>query len=91
MPAKTEDTPQEIDVAAIRFATIGRLVDRSRAMSIRKGARVVPEEEAANMPRQAAASSAQGRDGTSVPQPPPSCRRYSAISLSQCRSAAGLS
>ena len=51
-------TPQATEVIAIRFATSGRLVSRSRAMSMRKGARVLPLEEAANMPRQAAASRA---------------------------------
>src|SRR5438045_2634584 len=62
-PAKIEETPQAPEVSAIRLATSGRLVARSRAMSIRKGARVEPLEEAANMPRQAAASSAVGMGG----------------------------
>ena len=55
--------PQEIEVIATRLATSGRLVARSRAMSIRNGARVVPLQEAANIPRQAAASSGQGIRG----------------------------
>src|SRR3712207_9433196 len=44
-PAISEVAPQAIEVMAIRFATSGRLEDRSRAMSIRKGARVVPLQE----------------------------------------------
>src|SRR3954447_20751131 len=65
-PAKIKETPQATEGSAIRLATSGRLVARSRAMSIRKGARVVPLEEAANIPRQAAASSAQGMGGRAV-------------------------
>ena len=63
-PAISEAAPQATEVIAIRLATSATEVPRSRAMSIRKGARVVPEEEAANMPRQQAASSAQGIRGS---------------------------
>ena len=65
-PATSEETPHATEVIAIRLATSGRLVRRSRAMSRGKGARVVPLEDAANMPRQAAASSAQGMRGSAA-------------------------
>ncbi len=51
---------QEMEVAAARSATQSMLVDRSRAMSNRNGARVVPLEAAANMASAPAASNAQG-------------------------------
>src|SRR3954470_11722722 len=65
-PAKSEAAPQAIEVSAIRLATSASEVSRARAMSMRKGARVVPEEEAANMPRQQATSRAQGMRGSAA-------------------------
>ena len=65
-PASSEATPQATEVIAIRLATSASEVSRSRAMSSRKGARVVPEQEAANMPRQQATSSAQGMRGSAA-------------------------
>src|SRR5260370_10354714 len=65
-PAISEAAPQATEVIAMRLATSGRLVVRSRAMSIRNGARVVPLQDAANMPRQASASSAQGIGGRAI-------------------------
>ena len=62
-PATIEATPQAIEVIAIRLATMAMLVPRSRDMSNRNGARVVPLHEAANIPRHAAANSAHGIGG----------------------------
>ena len=60
-PAAADETPHAVAVSDMRLATSGMLTERSRAMSIRKGARVVPLEVQANMPRQAAPIRAQGR------------------------------
>ena len=59
-PATNEAMPQAMEVMAIRFATTGKLVARSWAMTSRNGARVVPLLDAANMARQAAISRGQG-------------------------------
>ena len=59
-PATAEVSPQVIDVSDTRLATSGMVTSRSRAMSSRKGARVVPLDDAANEPKQAAAISAHG-------------------------------
>ena len=66
MPAIMPETAHETEVAATRSATSGMLVDRSRAMSNRNGARVVPLEEAANMASPPASSSAHGMGGNRV-------------------------
>jgi 2-methylisocitrate lyase-like PEP mutase family enzyme len=63
VPAISGAIPQAIEVIATRFATNGRLVRRSLAMAKRNGARVVPLQAAANIPRHAAASSGQGIRG----------------------------
>ena len=59
-PANIDASPQEIEVMATRLATSGTLTRRSRAMSIRNGARVVPLAAAVNIASDAAASNAQG-------------------------------
>ena len=59
-PANIDVIPHEIEVTATRLATSGTLTRRSRAMSIRNGARVVPLAAAVNMASDAAASNAQG-------------------------------
>src|SRR4051794_4940292 len=48
-PATIDERPQAIEVIATRLATTGTLLDRSRAISIRNGARVVPLAAAVNM------------------------------------------
>ena len=60
-PARAEVMPQAVAVSDTRLATSGMLTSRSRAMSSRKGARVVPLEVAAKEPRQAAPIRAQGK------------------------------
>src|SRR3990167_7256460 len=60
-PPKAEATPQETDVSDTRLATSCMETSRSRAISSRNGARVVPLEVVANEPRQAAPIRAQGR------------------------------
>ena len=59
-PATMAANPQAIEVTATRLATSGTLLDRSRAMSIRNGARVMPLPAAVNMASEAAISRAQG-------------------------------
>src|SRR5262249_51448229 len=60
-PARIEVMPQETELMAIRLATRATLVDRSRAMSMRNGARVVPLADMVNMVRQATDSSTHGK------------------------------
>ena len=52
--------PQEIELIATRSAISGTLADRSRAISIRNGARVVPLAATVNIASDAAASSGHG-------------------------------
>src|SRR6266851_4623423 len=52
-PPSAEVMPQAVAVSDTRLATTGMLTSRSRAMSSRNGARVVPLEVAAKEPRQA--------------------------------------
>ena len=59
-PANIEVMPQATEVMATRLATSGTLTDRSRAMSIRNGARVVPLAATVNIASEAASSKAQG-------------------------------
>ena len=59
-PAKIEVMPQATEVIATRLAISGTLTDRSRAMSIRNGARVVPLAATVNIASEAASSRAHG-------------------------------
>ena len=59
-PAKIEVMPQATELIATRLATNGTLTDRSRAMSIRNGARVVPLAATVNIASEATVSKAQG-------------------------------
>src|ERR1700733_12427552 len=60
-PASIDVMPHDTELIAIRLATNATLTDRSRAMSIRNGARVVPLADMVNMVRQATDSSTHGR------------------------------
>ena len=60
-PAKIEVMPQATEVMATRLAISGTLTERSRAMSIRNGARVVPLAATVNIASEAASSRGQGR------------------------------
>ena len=60
-PANIEVMPQATEVMATRLAISGTLTDRSRAMSIRNGARVVPLAATVNIASEATSSRAQGR------------------------------
>ena len=59
-PAITDVTPQESELMATRSAINGTLADRSRAISIRNGARVVPLAATVNMASDATANSGHG-------------------------------
>ena len=59
-PAKIEVMPQATEVMATRLAISGTLTERSRAMSIRNGARVVPLAATVNIASEAASSNAHG-------------------------------
>jgi len=61
--------PQEIELTATRFATIGTLTPRSCAMSRRNGARVVPLAPTVNMASCEAVSSAHGRRSDRASRP----------------------
>src|ERR1700733_8306044 len=65
-PAITDVTPQESELMATRSAISGTLADRSRAISIRNGARVVPLAATVNMASDAAGSSGPGIRACSV-------------------------
>src|SRR4051794_25352109 len=59
-PAPIDARPHAIEVMASKLAISGTLLDKSRAMSIRNGARVMPVADAVNMPSDAAIRSGQG-------------------------------
>ena len=65
-PATADETPHAVAVREMRLATSAMLTERSRPMSIRKGARVVPLEVQANMPSEAAPIRAQGRAASTL-------------------------
>ena len=69
VPAKIEVMPQVMELIATRLAISGTLVCRSRAISIRNGARVVPLAETVNMASEVATSSGQGNRSPTASRP----------------------
>src|SRR5471030_2897765 len=87
--------PHAVAVIDTRLATSGMLTSRSCAITSRKGARVVPLEEAANEPRQAAPIRAHGkrdgrrkgsaREAVGIVMAPKRRDRTGGLSAAQCR------
>src|SRR5476649_929831 len=83
--------PHAVAVIDTRLATSGMLTSRSCAITSRKGARVVPLEEAANEPRQAAPIRAHGseegsaREAVGIVMAPERRDRTGGLSAAQCR------
>ena len=61
-PTNQDEIHQDVAITPNKFATAGKDTCKSWAISGRKGARVLPVLVAANMPRQEAATMAQGMD-----------------------------